>query len=40
LVLKESKKKIRKLKIDAVPKALKDPWKHRSRMYDRKNGGM
>jgi CPA2 family monovalent cation:H+ antiporter-2 len=40
LVLKETKKKTPKMKIDAVPKALKDPWKHRSRMYDRKNGGM
>jgi CPA2 family monovalent cation:H+ antiporter-2 len=40
LVLKETRKKVPKLKIDAVPKALKDPWKHRSRMYDRKNGGI
>jgi CPA2 family monovalent cation:H+ antiporter-2 len=41
LVLKDKKrKKVAKLRIEAHPRALKDPWKHRSRMYDRKNGGM
>ena len=41
LVLKEKRKKrVTKLRIEAHPRALKDPWKHRSRMYDRKNGGM
>ncbi|MEE9224428.1 MAG: cation:proton antiporter [Thermoplasmata archaeon] len=39
LVLKKGKKGL-VLRIDAHPKALKDPWKHRSRMYDRKNGRM
>ncbi len=41
LVLKDKKKeKIRRMRIEAHPRALKDPWRHRSRMYNRKNGGM
>jgi len=40
LVLKRPRRPGLRLRIDAHPKALKDPWRSRSRMYDRKNGGM
>ncbi|UCD91853.1 MAG: cation:proton antiporter [Methanobacteriota archaeon] len=40
LVLKKQKKKVIKLKIEAKPSALKESWKVKSRVYNRRNGGM